>query len=85
MKDAVISLMKKEKAILIFRGIFRDRLLDALKVCARTGVHLAEIFIKEIGNSVGYAKSEAAYMSEGTYKAYKSLAKKNIVRKLYLE
>ena len=49
------------------------------------GVHLAEIFIKEIGNSIGYAHSEAAYMSEGTYKAYKNLAKRNIVKKLYLE
>ena len=43
MKDYVMSLVRKERAILIFRGISRDRLMDALKVCSRTGVRMAEI------------------------------------------
>lgn len=49
MKNDVISLIKKEKAILIFRGITRERLIDALRVCARTGVRLAEITFDATG------------------------------------
>ena len=45
---------------------------------------LAPIFIKEIGEGVGYAKSEIDCMSEVTYKNYKTEISANIARKLYL-
>ena len=45
----------------------------------------AEAFIREIGTRVGYVNSSELYMSEGTYKNYKSLVKKNIAKRLYLK
>ena len=45
----------------------------------------AATFISEIGNAVGYAKSDVYYLSEGTYKQYKSLIKQNIIKNLYLK
>jgi hypothetical protein len=44
----------------------------------------APIYIEEIGNSVGYAKSKLYSYSEGLYKHYKWLVKKNIARHLHL-
>lgn len=48
------------------------------------GEELAELFIYEIGSEVGYAKSEASFMSESTYKIYKKRVKDNLSVKLYL-
>ena len=48
------------------------------------GEELAELFIYEIGNRVGYAKSEVESMSESTYKIYKKRVKDNLSVKLYL-
>lgn len=45
----------------------------------------AEIFIKDIGCRVGYAKSECVTLSEVTYKKYKNLIKDNIAKKLHLK
>ncbi len=43
-----------------------------------------EIYIKEIGTGRGYAKSEALYTSETSYKKFKRAVKLNIARKLHL-
>ena len=48
------------------------------------GEDMAELYIKEIGDRVGYAKSEADEVSEVTYKKYKRLIKDNIAKKLHL-
>ena len=48
------------------------------------GEELAELFIYEIGNKVGYARSEVEAMSESTYKIYKKRVKDNLSVKLYL-
>ncbi len=48
------------------------------------GEGLAELFIYEIGNKVGYAKSEVGSMSESTYKIYKKRVKDNLSVRLYL-
>lgn len=48
------------------------------------GAACAETFIKEIGKSIGYAKSEVDFMSEVTYKKYKGEVKYNIGRKLHI-
>ena len=48
------------------------------------GDHLAPIYIREIGESVGYAKSEDGTVSETTYKRYKKLIRDNIAKKLHL-
>ena len=44
----------------------------------------AEIFIREIGEGIGYAKSDVDWMSEATYKKYKGEVKYNIGRKLHM-
>lgn len=48
------------------------------------GDRFAVTYIKEIGNHVGYAKTEIDCVSEITYKTHKSLVKQNIARKLHL-
>ncbi len=50
------------------------------------GERYAEVFVREIGNAVGYAKSELIdRMSETSYKRYKALIKNNIAKKLHLK
>lgn len=44
----------------------------------------AEIYIKEIGETVGYAKSDTFLISEVTYKKRKRLVMNNIAKKLHL-
>lgn len=48
------------------------------------GEELAPLYIKEIGEGIGYAKSALDGISEGTYKKYKKLIKENIAKKLHL-
>lgn len=48
------------------------------------GVEHAEVFIEEIGNSIGYANSSIPYYSEKVYKQLKQEAADNIARKLHL-
>lgn len=48
------------------------------------GEDMAELYIKEIGSRVGYAKSEVPDVSEVTYKNYKRMIKNNIAKKLHL-
>ena len=48
------------------------------------GEGAADMFIKEIGSGVGYAKSEIDNLSETTYKDLKRLARQNIAKRLYL-
>ena len=48
------------------------------------GEDMAELYIKEIGARVGYAKSEVEDVSEVTYKGYKRMIKDNIAKKLHL-
>ncbi len=48
------------------------------------GERSARQYIEEIGKRRGYAKSKIEYISEGTYKNYKMLIKKNIAKRLYL-
>ena len=43
-----------------------------------------EIYINEIGNALGYAKSNVPYISESGYKRYKRAVKINIAKKLHL-
>ena len=59
------------------------KIFDA--VAEVVGEGRAEIYISEIGSSVGYAKSELGYLSEGAYKNYKTLVKENIAKRLYLK
>ena len=49
------------------------------------GERRAETYISEIGNSIGYAKSQIGYLSEGSYKQNKLLVKHNIAKRLYLK
>ncbi len=45
----------------------------------------ADLFIAEIGASIGYAKSRVEYLSEAMYKQYKTEVKRNIAKRLYLK
>ena len=49
-----------------------------------SGERDAELFIKEIGDKTGYAKTQLDKLSEATYKHYKMLIKENIAKKLHL-
>lgn len=53
----------------------------AAEIC---GEALADTFINEIGNSVGYAKSNVCWLGELAYKNYKSDIVKNVAKKLHL-
>lgn len=48
------------------------------------GEEEAEIFIKEIGEKIGYARSSLMHHSEATYKNRKKAVKANIAKKLHL-
>ena len=48
------------------------------------GDEKAEQFIREIGESIGYAYSSIEGISETTYKKYKKLVVENITRALHL-
>lgn len=43
-----------------------------------------ELYIREIGESIGYAHSDVDYISESSYKKYKKEVKINIARRLHL-
>ena len=43
-----------------------------------------EIYIREIGEAVGYAYTQAVGVSESSYKTYKREVKINVARKLHL-
>ncbi len=58
------------------------RIFDA--VAEVTGAMCAEAFIYDIGEGVGYARSELSYFSEASYKRSKSDAVMSIAKKLYL-
>lgn len=61
---------------------FNRRIFEA--VSEITGADLAEIFIREIGEGTGYAKSEVTVLSESVYKEYKREARAAIAKKLHL-
>ena len=48
------------------------------------GERLAEVFIKEIGERIGYARSALYFYSETHYKETKARVKENIAKKLHL-
>ena len=48
------------------------------------GKKYAQIYIDEIGQRIGYAKSRLNMICEGTYKKYKRKIKDNIAKKLHL-
>ena len=58
------------------------KIIDAtLEICDDSEL---DVFITEIGSSVGYAKSGIADISEATYKKRKREIKDNIARRLFL-
>ena len=48
------------------------------------GGNLAEAFIHDIGEGIGYARTELAFFSESEYKAQKRIAVQNIAKRLFL-
>ena len=48
------------------------------------GDRLAEVFIKEIGSRIGYARSALYFYSEKHYKDTKMRVKENIAKRLHL-
>ena len=61
---------------------YNFKILDA--AADIVGDDMAKLYIKEIGERIGYAKSEVDDVSEVTYKNYKRMIKDNIARKLHL-
>ena len=58
------------------------RIYDAAVEIA--GIRDGPIFIKDIGERIGYVNSELVYMSEVSYKRKKCEIKRAIAKKLYL-
>ena len=81
-RDKIISSMCAERRVDNELRYLNFKIFDA--VAEVVGEERASKFIEEIGSSVGYAKSGIEGISEGTYKRYKWLVKKNIARRLYL-
>ena len=48
------------------------------------GSAMAEEFVNDIGDSIGYAYTALTCLGEATYKRYKQEVKENIARRLYL-
>ena len=61
---------------------YNFKIYDAVSEIA--GERLADRYIDEIGQRVGYAKSSIACVSETIYKQYKRLIINNIAKKLHL-
>ena len=61
---------------------YNYKMLDA--AAEVVGERFAEIYIYEIGNNVGYAKTAVDCVSEVTYKQYKQRIRENIIRELHL-
>ena len=61
---------------------FNFKMFDA--AAEIVGDEYAESYIEEIGNKIGYAKSDMYEVSEVTYKNYKRMIKENIAKKLHL-
>jgi hypothetical protein len=59
-----------------------SKILEAsAEIC---GPNLAEIFITEIGEAIGYAASSVDCLGESAYKQYKSEIVRNVAKKLHL-
>lgn len=82
-RDAAIREMSVPRRVRMEYVYINTRLLVAAsEIC---GFASAERLIEEIGGRVGYAKSELESISETSYKALKSRAKRRIAKALYLE
>ena len=81
-RERIIMSGKAERRVDNELRYLNFKLFDA--VAEVVGEERALRFIEEIGSSVGYAKSDVDTISEGTYKRYKWLIRKNIAKRLYL-
>lgn len=85
-RDRARRIYLREKSHLSKRTMVELRYLDyRIEEAAREIVgDKFDIYLSEIANAVGYAKSEAANVSESVYKLNKARIKGNIARKLHL-
>ncbi len=83
----------KRRQELIISGSSASRVQNELRylnfkirdaVCEVVGERLCDEFISDVGARIGYARTPISCLAEGTYKSYKSEAKANIAKKLYL-
>ena len=99
MKDSLSALVtalcadyKRRAGIILDRSSDRRLRMECRYINARifeaaaeiAGAALANIFIDEIGRSVGYASTEAVILSESTYKDYKRRIRIGIAKSLHL-
>ena len=80
-KSEILTCKLSRRTDIEFRYI-NSRMYDA--AAEIVGEELAEIYIKEIGEKIGYAYSSVEDVSEVTYKVYKRRVKEAIARRLYL-
>ena len=80
-EDALINKSVTKRTDTEYR-YYNFKIFDATaEIC---GEKWAPVYIKEIGNKTGYAKSELTFYSEVTYKNYKRMIIDNIAKKLHL-
>ena len=80
-RSAILQDKAERRTLMEYRYI-NSRIYEA--VAETVGERLCPVFIKEIGQRIGYAKSEIDCMSESSYKSEKQLAKIKIARALRL-
>ncbi len=76
-----IDEMCVDKRVRMEYSYINAKLIDA--AASIVGFPMAEIFIKEIGEAVGYANSKVDNMSESTYKIKKKEIKAKILNNIY--
>ena len=81
-REALIRSMLLPRRVDMELRYWNYKVLDA--TVEVVGESNAEMFIKEIGNKIGYAKTSIEDLSESTYKIYKREVVENIARRLYL-
>ncbi len=79
-RDCIMK-MSTDKRVRMEYAYINAKILDA--AASIVGFPFAEIFIREIGFSIGYSGSEIDNMCECTYKQKKKEVKEAILRNIY--
>ncbi len=80
-RDMISDKKCSKRTAMEYKYINHSLLSAAVEI---VGPSAAEIYINEIGNKTGYAKTVLEFTSEGTYKKNKSEIRRNIAKKLHL-
>ena len=81
-RESVISSRVGSLRVQVECRYLNHKIMEA--ACEVVGEFLAPLYIKEIGDKTGYAKTDVECVSESTYKIAKREIKSTIARRLHL-